>query len=540
MKSRPDDWRWWWAAVAFFCIVGLALRLRGLHAPLLDHPGWRQGDTAAIARNFATLNYNIFFPQTEYNGPAPNYVELELQIVPFLAATLYKLFGIHEVFGRLIAIGFGVATIALVGAFARWLFASTAAGIAALAVYAILPGSVYYARTFQPDVAMVFFLTAALYAFARWIVDHDGRSRGWAAAVWALLALAFLAKQVALLALLPAVVLVVARYGVRGLAARPLVPLVLVLSLVPLALYEPYVAAHAEWHWASGIMQLHILPQLRAGLTSGHGFVVKALDFARAVRMLGTTMLGPVGLALLVVGFLVPLRSRADALLYGWLAAGVLYAYVVVTVERVDYYLAPLLPLAALVGGGVLARAWERVGTGPLPSGVEGPKVRIIAVVALALAWLGTAYLDRRMVRPYYAWSRAVYRDATALNRTLDPDALIVMGHYDPSVMYYIGRKGWMEDPLLWTPFDEQSAIRKGARYFISIEDRRLRHNLELCAWMQRFPLLDPAARWPVYHTDPALVAPSAERDWQAFRRAERAGAGRTWLDTRVDACKLG
>ncbi len=186
--------RWWLVAVAFFCLVGLVLRLRGINDPLLDHPGWRQGDTAAIARNFATLNYNIFFPQTEYNGPAPNYVELELQIVPFLAATLYKLFGIHEVFGRLIAIGFGVATIAVVGAFARWLFASSAAGIAALALYAIFPGSVYYARTFQPDVAMVFFLTAGLYAFARWTVEADGRSRRGAATVCVLLALAFLAK----------------------------------------------------------------------------------------------------------------------------------------------------------------------------------------------------------------------------------------------------------------------------------------------------------------------------------------------------------
>ncbi len=278
-------------------------------------------------------------------------------------------------------------------------------------------------------------------------------------------------------------------------------------------------------------MQLHVLPQLQAGVTSVHGFAVKALDFARAIRMLGTTMLGPVGLALLVVGFVVPLRSRADALLYGWLAAGVLYAYVVVTVERVDYYWYPLVPLGAIVGAAFVAHAWERVGT--------ARNARLIALGALALAWLATAYLDRRLVRPYYGWSAAVYGQATALDRTLDPDALIVMGHYDPSVMYYIHRKGWMEDPILWTPFDEQSAIRKGARYFISIEDRRLRRNLELCAWMQRFPVLDPGARWPVYHTDPALAAPAAERDWQDFRKAELAGSGRAWLDARNE-CRLG
>ena len=109
-----------------------------------------------------------------------------------------------------------------------------------------------------------------------------------------------------------------------------------------------------------------------------------------------------------------------------------------------------------------------------------------------------------------------------ALNKTLAPGALIVQGHYDPSIMYYIGRKGWMEDPYVWTPFDEESAIRKGARYFIAIEPKRLARNVELSHWLARFPLLDPAAKWPVYVTDPAHELPGAETKWQQFRKAER------------------
>src|SRR5579872_3675490 len=143
-------------------VLGLVLRLHGIHNPLLDHPSWRQGDTASIARNFALLRYNPFFPQTNYDGPPPNYVELELQIVPFLAATLYKIFGIHEVFGRLLSIAFSVATIAVIGLFARRLFISGVAGAAAAFLFAVFPGSMYYGRTFMPDTTMVFFLTAAL------------------------------------------------------------------------------------------------------------------------------------------------------------------------------------------------------------------------------------------------------------------------------------------------------------------------------------------------------------------------------------------
>jgi hypothetical protein len=508
----------WWLAVVACCAIGLLLRLKGIHAPLLDHPGWRQGDTAAIARNFAQLNFNILFPQTEYDGAPPNYVELELQIVPFLAATLYKLFGVHEVFGRLIAIGFGVGTIAVVGFFARWMFGSAFAGIVAMALYAIFPGTIYYSRTFQPDGAMVFFLVAAIYAWTRWIVDEDGQSVTGGIVACVLLALAILAKPVALIAVVPVAVAIWFRFEKRSLASHGLMMAALVLALVPFAIYQPYVASHAEWHWSSGIMRLHVIPSLeRVLFFDGPAFVRKALDFVRALRMLATTMLGPVGFVLLIAGFVLPLRSKLDAVLWSWLAAGLAYAYVVVTVERVDYYLYPLVPLGALAGAAAICRLVERF--------AEPAERRRIAWGVLAVAWLGTLWLDRRLIAPYYVWNHNVYTRAIALDRTLAPGALIVMGHYDPSIMYYIGRKGWMEDPYVWTPFDEQSAIRKGARYFVAVEPKRLARNVELAHWLARFPVLDPAAKWPVYETDPAKVLPGAEQRWQAFRRREKAHA---------------
>jgi len=508
--------RWWWLSVAAFVIIGLLLRLKGIHNPLLDHPGWRQGDTSAIARNFAELNFNIFYPQTEYNGAPPNYVELELQIVPYLAAIAYKIFGVHEVFGRLIAIAFGLGTIGVIGFFARWLFSSPLAGVCAMAIYAIMPGSIYYSRTFQPDGAMVFFLVAALYAWSRWIVDDDARTLRGGSIACALLAMAFLAKQVALLALIPAAALLLAQYRGRAVFERPLALGVLVVSLVPLALYGPFVASHAEWHWASGIMKLHIIPSFVQAFTSLHGFERKAIDFVKALRMLSLTMIGPLGMLLLIGGFCIKLKSKADAVLWGWLAGGLIYAYIVVTVERVDYYLYPLVPIAALVGGNLIARLL----TSDKATATVVTQRAGIAIVAVL--WLVMLYTDRRLIAPYYAWSKNVYARSLALDKQLAPGALIVIGHYDPSLMYYIRRKGWMEDPYLWTPFDEQSAIRKGSRYFIAVEPKRLARNAELSHWLMRFPLLDPKAKWPVYNTDPAKVLPGAEERWQEFRRTER------------------
>jgi hypothetical protein len=514
-------------ALAVVLLLAIALRLKGIHNPVLDHPGWRQGDTAAIAKNFATLQYNIFYPQTNYDGPAPNYVELELQIVPFLAATLYKIAGVHEIFGRLLTLLFSTGTAAVLFYFGRWLYADWIGGLCAALLYAIMPGSIYYGRTFTPDATMVFFMTAALFAVARLLVQEEYWRPRTAAASTAWLTLAFLAKPVSLAALVPAGALIVERAISGRTLNRWVIATMLLVPLALLAGYDRIVASHAEWHWASGITSLHVLPALRASFSSLSALHMKLTQFHIVLSMLASTMLGPAIAALSILGFVVmPAQTRSRTLLWAWLAGGLAYVYVVVTVERVDYYMLLLLPLGALTSAAVLVRIARTLEGSAID---RSWKYGAIALAALAAA--AVTYQNRRIVAPYYHFNKQVYRDAITLSQTLPPDALVVMGHYDPSVLYYIGRYGWEEDPYLWTPFDEQSAIRKGARYFITIERNRFNRNVELCAWMQRFPVINANAQWPVYVTDPARVNPGAERQWREFRNAETRGQARSWLD---------
>jgi hypothetical protein len=255
----------------------------------------------------------------------------------------------------------------------------------------------------------------------------------------------------------------------------------------------------------------------------------KIAVFGSAIGLIRATMLGTAGFACVILGFAALPWSlpKSATLLWSWLGAELLYVFVVMTVERVDYYAYSLLPLGALVAGGAAARyiaALRRADVAP------AGRWALAALVPLAIA--GVAVQGRAAVAPYYAYNVQAYRDATALDRALPAGALIVLGHYGPDVQYYIDRFGWEEDPLLWTPFDEESAIRKGARYFISIEDNRLRRNVELCAWLQRFPVADMGAEWPVYVTDPAHMRPNADAFWRAFRSAERHGRARDFLDT--------
>ncbi|MBV8066549.1 MAG: glycosyltransferase family 39 protein [Candidatus Eremiobacteraeota bacterium] len=511
------------------------MRLHGIHDPMLDHPGWRQGDTAAIARNFFRLRFDIMYPQTMYNGPPPNYVELELQIVPFIVATAYKVFGIHEIFGRIVVLAFSLGTVVTIAFFGRWLFNSTLAGIAAAFFYAIFPGSVYYGRTFTPDCAMVFFLTAALYATSRYIAEAEGPAPYALAGSTLLLTLAYLAKPVAVLAAAP----LLGMMGERARAHRAFPALgaatLLVVPILVLVVYDRRIASYAEWHWASGITRLHVLPALQASLTSAAALGAKLTNFRTVVAMLRVTMLGDISFWLAIAGFVaLPwVAARTKALLWGWLIGGLIYLYVVVTVERVDYYLYPLLPLCALVIAGPLARFVA----GLREADIATP-ARLALLATVPLICITALLFGRVPIAPYYGYNKDAYRNAVALDYALPKDAVIVMGHYGPDVQYYIDRFGWEEDPIIWTSFDEESAIRKGARYFVAIEDNRLRNNMELCAWLARFPRLAYAGAWPVYETDPAKVSPKAERFWREFRNAERSGAGRAFLDAN-GLCRL-
>ncbi len=500
-------------------LVALALRLQHVHDPLLDHPNWRQGDTASIARNFAQRNENILYPQTDYDGPPPNYVELELQILPFLAAMAYKVVGVHEVIGRLLAILFSLGTVLVVGLFTRRLYGSAIAGLTAAAFFAVFPGSVYYGRTFTPDVVMVFFLTASLYACFAFLSEDERLAPRPLARSAGLLTLAYLAKPVAILALVPLCGMMWERLR-AGMRTRPTAYAVLLfIPLVILWLYDRQVAQHAEWHWASGIAKLHVFPALVGAFSSIHGFGHKVDLFFGTLGLLRVTMLGTAGFAVSVAACIaIPwTRPRSALLVWGWLAGGLLYAFVVVTVERVDYYLFPLVPLAALVTGGAIALLAE----------LKTQWIAPTLATALALAVLLQGH---GAVAHYYQYDRVAYGDAVLASRSLPANTLVVMGHYGPDVLYYIDRFGWEEDPELWTPFDEESAIKKGARYYISVEDNRLRRNADLCAWLSRFPVAR-IGTWPVYHTDLSLVTARAESFWDAFRRADRVGKGRAFLN---------
>ena len=518
---------YWGLGLVAIAALALALRLHGIVNPIMDHPGWRQGDTAAIARNFALLRFDPLYPQTTYNGPAPNYVELELQIVPFLAAIAYKIAGVHVIVGRLLSIAFSIATVVTLGFFARCLFRSASAGLIAAFCYAVFPGGVYYGRTFMPDCAMTFFLTAALFS-AYVLFRLEPRITAKTTALTTLLfALAFLAKPVAVLAVVPLAVLIAQRARDDRFAIAPSAIVTLVPLLV-LWLYDRDVAAHAEWHWASGITWLHVLPALTAAFSSGGAFLAKCTQFRIVLGMFRETMLGTIAFWCTILAFVV---SAVTALARGrgcYGAGSPADSSTFSSWSRSNAWITTCSRYcrsarwSSADSRAAYIRFVRRVDAAPT---ARNALLSLVPVLALALFLAA-----RAPVEAYYGYNVEAYRAALLLDGSIPSDALLVIGHYGPDLQYYMNRFGWEEIPYSGCCSTKRAQLRKGARYFVAVERTRLNHNLELCAYLQRFNALRWSGPWTVYVTDPKNV-PARMNFWRAFRTAERTGHGRDYLD---------
>ena len=321
----------------------------------------------------------------------------------------------HEIFGRLLTLAFGLATVVTLAYFARWLFSSPLAGILAACFYAVFPGSVYYGRTFTPDGVMVFFLTAALYASARFLLDDETLAPRPLARTAALVTLAYLAKPVAVMGILPIGVVAWQRLRAGRPTRATAIAVLLAVPLLILWLYDRRVASYAQWHWASGIVALHVLPGLRDSLAGAAGFTAKLAAFRTALGMLRQTMLGSVGFVCSVAAFgaLPWIAVRSRPLLWAWLIAGAR-----LRLRRRYRRARRLLHVSAASAVRARHRRRRRGGgrRGPHRDGVPDRAGR--ALCGHRRPRVGRSFQGRAAVAPYYAYDARVYRNATSLDAT--------------------------------------------------------------------------------------------------------------------------
>lgn len=421
--------------------VALAARAVRLDAPYLDHHAHRQTDVATIARNFYEDNPSIFWPQVNWRADAPNYIESQFPLVPWLASRAYRTVGEHPWVGRgIVALFAGLQVAALYGLVS--LYWGQVTGFFAALFLALSPLAVYFGRTFMDDTPSLALATVALWGVAAWA----RRGRWWMLTLGLFaLALAVMVKLVTLYVFLPVVIILWQRWGWHTWR-RPVAWAILILPLLPVIGWYAWARTLGQQYLTFGIWGP--ASNEAADLAKwGSVALVFSRDFVMRVggRILGQ-VLTPAGLAALVVAALSAVKIIATSArrvtqglpVFGsWLAGVLVYVGISGRAQWIhDYYQLPfVVALAPFVGYG-LAVLWRMRWYG------RG--------LALGLVVLLAAFSTRILPEYHLDWHGWILQEAQVVQAITGPDDRIITVTFDnqPTLLYHLHRPGWIVDYL--------------------------------------------------------------------------------------------
>lgn len=419
--------------VSLILLTAFLLRSRGLFNPLLDAHSWRQTFTATVAYNFYSSNMNILQPRLNV---FPEINEVEFHLYPFAVAVLYKIFGFHDYFGRLVSIFFGLGTIIFIYLLARRYLGELVASAAAL-FWTFSPMTIYYNRTFMPESAMLFFSAAGVYFFLEWLEAEEKIHLFVVSA--SLIGSALLLKATCLYLFIPMFYLAYVKHG-AGVFKRPSMYVYLFLSLT-----GPFL-----WYYYS-----HRIFQTQVGGASiwdigtdkwFNKAILLSPGFYRRVWLqhLGELHFAFSGYLFFWIGLFLPSIDKDKALkdarfLRVWVLAVFLFFIVVAMGNYVhEYYQLPLMIAGSIfVGRGV---EWfvEKIRRGGKKYFAD-PLFYALAVLVLWLPVYGfTKSAERMRFDVGYKFAADKISEISPVG-----EKIVVISHSEPEVFYYARRKGW-------------------------------------------------------------------------------------------------
>ncbi|WP_282942076.1 phospholipid carrier-dependent glycosyltransferase [Paenibacillus sp. RC67] len=430
-----------------YLIVLILIFIAVLRVPTLanspyEYDSWRQSDTESIAINFLENHFNLLYPQLNYDGPMPNYVQLEFQITTGIIAVLYNLFGYHYMLARIVPLSFFIGSAYFLYLIAKRYYSVQTAWITTL-LYGILPLSILYSRAIMPESAALFFMLGAFYLFVQWI-DHK---RFWvliAAGVFT--ALAISQKIPTVFVGIPMMGMALKEYRLRSLVRWELW-LFALMSLLPPYLYFQWLSTIAEFPFVTGIATKHILPSLFTSIASPEALHFFAEQVPNAFTWYG--------IVLFIAGLLT-IHWKKEYPIGIWTLAMLVELVTVVATIKFDYYLILIGPLVALLGGVTLGSIWNKL---------PGKVVTVIAIVLIA--WQ-SYQLTSPLLREQHT---VLLRQAEVVQAYTSTNDLIVVGTDDPSLLNASHRKGWRvgntmpQDPIA----ELQYFVKMGAKYFVPL-----------------------------------------------------------------------
>lgn len=480
---------------ALWIILASALCVRLIHIdfPVGGFAGWRQADTAAMARNYYENGYQLLRPQIDWGGNSAGYVESEFPLYQFAAALLYGTFGPADTLGRLLSILSGLLTILGVFLIAR-LYLGERVALWAAAVYAFLPLNVFYSRAFMIESTMLMFSVYGVYGFAQWVETQRPRFLVLSAVC---VALAVLLKIVALYLAVPLFYLAWTKFRKHTLA-RPVLYVYAASVLLPVVLW--YYHAHQTY--------------LESGLTFGiwmfgsdkwgMGAPLLTIKWYNDVffKSIAERHLTYAGCVPFLIGLFQKRSSAGERVFDLWIVGIFIYfAGVAVGNQVHEYYQLPIaIPASIFIG-----KAFQRY-LDPSRFRNEWMSSRLRTVL-LVLSLLGLAVLSALRLSSYFRGEdrqSPLFQLGDAVQRQVPKGSLIIaVNEGNPVVLYRCDRKGWHGYPDRITPDEIDGRAAEGAAYVVG-ERWRFRgeeRERRLSTLIGRYPVVESTDAYFILRT---------------------------------------
>lgn len=421
------------------------------NAPWEKYDSWRQTDTYTIAQNYVQFSMNPLRPQFNYDGAGENYVQLELQIMPWLSSIVYQLLG-SEPFAvpRVISLFMFMSSAIFVYAIAKKFF-SNGASLGAAAVYLFLPISMMYSRAIMPEAAALLFYTAAVFLFLEWFETSSTRALYGAAACTAI---AIMEKTPVVFIGIMFVVLFFQKERL-GAFKKPYFYGFGAISIgIPIAYYL-YSSSIATFNFVDNITKKHVFKDFFTAI-----FTPQAKNFFvnEAPQFFGIAVI-----ALAILGLFCVIAKKNLPLIL-WAGSMVLETITIVAIIRFGYYLVFLAPLVAVLCGAL----FHYVGKKNAAAGLA------VAFAGVVLAVLATA----RFAWPYFEVNLQTTTIASEIKGATKHDDIIATATGDPVLLGAANRRGFRANlkHYDYIPQEPQAEIdyfiEHGVRYFVVIDGK--------------------------------------------------------------------
>jgi 4-amino-4-deoxy-L-arabinose transferase-like glycosyltransferase len=427
-------------------MLGLALRLYRIDAPLTDFHSWRQADTAAVARNFVRGGFNLLRPtyddlsSIQSGRENPNglrYVEFPLYNAMF--AALFKIAPVMrvEMWGRAVTILFSLITAAVM----YYLLLKEGGRTAAIAgsfLYSILPSSVFFSRVVLPETTALGFVFLSLFFLYRW--RHGTGAKLWLPFALSVVcfAAAVLVKPTVIFYGLPLLYLIVARYGFAFLR-KPGFYLYFIISLLPLVLWRYYILRFPEG-----------IPSSDWLITSVNTFEGQRQIFMKPAffRWIFYERINVMIFGGLLTGFFIygAFARMKNLFLHSVLASAFAYVFVFQggNVQHEYYQTVIIAPLAMFAGIGIALLFHERKRfLSPL---FTVPAILFAIALSVSFSWY-------YRVKDFYTYPEDLNHMARILNAFTDKEDKIITDRLgDTTLLYLADRKG---APMLYKTLEQ-------------------------------------------------------------------------------------